>query len=61
MLKGDILKNQKIEILLAEFVGQSIRRVYDEDSEFACLTNIIHQEWSGVSVKEHKRMNRMKS
>lgn len=22
--------------------------------EFAILTNIIHQEWSGVSVKEHK-------
>ena len=25
-------------------------------SEFAILTNIIHQEWSGVSVKEHKGM-----
>jgi len=22
--------------------------------EFATLTNIIHEEWSGVSVKEHK-------
>jgi DNA-damage-inducible protein D len=22
--------------------------------EFAILTNIIHQEWSGVSVKDHK-------
>ena len=24
--------------------------------EFAILTNIIHQEWSGVSVKDHKDM-----
>jgi hypothetical protein len=24
--------------------------------EFAILTNIIHQEWSGVSVKAHKAM-----
>ncbi len=24
--------------------------------EFAMLTNIIHQEWSGVSVKKHKAM-----
>lgn len=27
-----------------------------EGSEFAILTNIIHQEWSGVSVKDHKGM-----
>ncbi len=26
--------------------------------EFAVLTNIIHQEWSGVSVKNHKTLNR---
>ena len=25
-----------------------------EGEEFAILTNIIHQEWSGVAVKEHK-------
>jgi DNA-damage-inducible protein D len=30
-------------------------------SEFAILTNIIHQEWSGVSVKEHKEMKGLKS
>jgi DNA-damage-inducible protein D len=24
--------------------------------EFAILTNIIHQEWSGVSIKAHKKM-----
>ena len=27
-----------------------------DGSEFAILTNIIHQEWSGVSVNEHKGM-----
>ena len=30
-------------------------------SEFAILTNIIHQEWSGVSVKEHKGMKGLES
>lgn len=32
-----------------------------EGQEFAILTNIIHQEWSGVSVKAHKRMKGLKS
>ena len=32
-----------------------------QGSEFAILTNIIHQEWSGVSVKEHKGMKGLKS
>ncbi len=27
-----------------------------KDEEFAILTNIIHQEWSDVSVKEHKHI-----
>ncbi|PUE50984.1 hypothetical protein B9Z47_04525 [Limnohabitans sp. 2KL-1] len=29
--------------------------------EFAMLTNIIHQEWSGVSVKEHKNIKGLKT
>ncbi|MEO8459947.1 MAG: hypothetical protein ABI451_05405 [Dokdonella sp.] len=29
--------------------------------EFAILTNIIHQEWSGVSVKTHKNIKGLKS
>lgn len=29
--------------------------------EFAILTNIIHQEWSGLSVKEHKDLKGLKS
>jgi len=32
-----------------------------KDEEFAVLTNIIHQEWSGVSVKEHKHIKNLKS
>ena len=32
-----------------------------EGQEFAILTNIIHEEWSGVSVKAHKGMKGLKS
>ena len=32
-----------------------------QGKEFAILTNIIHQEWSGVSVKEHKSLKNLKS
>ncbi|MBN1393021.1 MAG: hypothetical protein JW947_09495 [Sedimentisphaerales bacterium] len=32
-----------------------------KDEEFAVLTNIIHQEWADVSVKEHKRIKGLKS
>jgi hypothetical protein len=31
------------------------------ENEYAILTNIIHQEWSGVSVKKHKDMKGLKS
>lgn len=30
-------------------------------NEFAILTNIIHQEWTGVSVKEHKNIKGLKT
>jgi len=29
--------------------------------EYAILTNIIHQEWSGIDVKEHKKLKNLKS
>ncbi len=29
--------------------------------EFAILTNVIHQEWTGVSVKEHKALKSLRS
>lgn len=33
----------------------------EESSEFAILTNIIHQEWTGLTVKEHKQLKNLKS
>lgn len=32
-----------------------------KDEEYAILTNLIHQEWSGLSVKEHKQLTGLKS
>lgn len=32
-----------------------------KSQEYAILTNIIHQEWSGLSVKEHKDLKGLKS
>ncbi len=32
-----------------------------EGEEYAILTNIIHQEWSGLSEKEHKQLKNLKS
>ena len=31
-----------------------------EQEEFAILTNIIHQEWSGLSVKKHKEIKKLR-
>ncbi|MDI6748533.1 MAG: hypothetical protein QMD17_15455, partial [Rhodocyclaceae bacterium] len=31
------------------------------EDEYAILTNIIHQEWSGVSVKKHKDIKGLKT
>jgi prophage antirepressor-like protein len=32
-----------------------------QGQEFAILTNLIHEEWSGVSVKEHKNLKGLES
>lgn len=32
-----------------------------EKDEFALLTNIIHQEWTGLTVKKHKEIKGLKS
>ena len=32
-----------------------------KQDEFALLTNIIHQEWTGLSVKKHKELKNLKS
>jgi hypothetical protein len=31
-----------------------------EDEEFAILTNIIHQEWTGLTVAQHKKLKNLK-
>jgi len=33
----------------------------EKQDEFALLTNIIHQEWSGLTVKQHKQKKQLKS
>ena len=33
----------------------------EEQDEFAILTNIIHQEWSDLSIKEHKNLKNLKT
>jgi len=32
-----------------------------EGEEYAILTNLIHQEWSGISVKQHKNLKGLKT
>lgn len=32
-----------------------------KEDEFAILTNIIHEEWSGLSVKDHKKLKDLKT
>jgi DNA-damage-inducible protein D len=32
-----------------------------EGEEYAILTNIIHQEWAGLTVKEHKKLKDLKT
>jgi hypothetical protein len=33
----------------------------EKGQEFAILTNIIHQEWADVSVKDHKKLKGLKT
>jgi DNA-damage-inducible protein D len=33
----------------------------EKADEFALITNIIHQEWSGITVKQHKNLKGLKS
>lgn len=32
-----------------------------KEDEYAILTNVIHQEWSGIPVKKHKELKGLKS
>ena len=42
--------------LIDDWKGHEIKG----EEEYAILTNIIHQEWSGVSVKKHKDLKGLK-
>lgn len=33
----------------------------EKSDDFATLTNIIHEEWTGLSVKEHKNLKKLKT
>jgi hypothetical protein len=33
----------------------------EKQDEFAYLTNVIHQEWTGVSIKKHKTIKGLKT
>jgi len=33
----------------------------NEGDEFAILTNIIHQEWTGLNISQHKKLKNLKS
>jgi DNA-damage-inducible protein D len=33
----------------------------EKEDEFALLTNIIHQEWTGLSVQKHKKLKELKT
>ena len=33
----------------------------EKGGEFAFLTNVIHQEWTGLTVKKHKDLKGLKS
>ena len=39
------------------WAGHDVKKV----DEFAILTNIIHQEWSGVSIQSHKNLKTLKT
>lgn len=51
---------EPVKLWLAR-VGYERMKEITESEEFAILTNIIHQEWSGLSVKEHKNLKGLKS
>lgn len=33
----------------------------EQPNEFAILTNIIHHEWAGISIKDHKKVKKLQS
>ena len=52
------MMGQETRNKLTDYWGE--HDIRDED-EYAILTNIIHQEWTGVSVKKHKEIKGLKT
>ena len=52
------MMGQEIRNKLTDYWGNNEIK---EKNEYAILTNIIHQEWSGLSVKEHKKFKGLKT
>ncbi len=51
------MRGQEIRNKLTDYWGD---HGVSEDVEYAKLTDIIHREWSGVSVKDHKQLKNLK-
>ncbi|GEM_PF-4264567 len=43
--------------LIGYWRSHDIKEAY----EFAILTNLIHQEWTGISFKDHKNLKELKT
>jgi hypothetical protein len=43
-----------------KFYDYWINHKIEESEKFAILTNIIHQEWTGLIIKEHKNLKKLK-
>jgi len=55
---GQRMMGQETRNKLTDYWGNNDIK---KGQEFAILTNIIHSEWSGLSVKEHKNLKNLKS
>jgi DNA-damage-inducible protein D len=53
-------KAEPIKLWHAKVDHERIQDIKGED-EYAILTNIIHQEWGGISVHEHKQIKGLKT
>lgn len=52
------MSGQETRNKLTDYWSENEVKKWDE---FAILTNIIHSEWTGLSVKEHKNLKNLKS
>ena len=52
-----LIQNKILNPVASYIISSGVKK----GDEFAILTNIIHQEWSGLSVVEHKKLKDLKS